>query len=279
MYILNTWAETWLVKFNPQKTEFVIFNNNKNIYQVNILFTGENIKQVEYHTHLGICLSSNCKWCYHINNTCQRATKRIHILRKLKYLLSRSHLSKIYKTYILPILEYACELWDDCCIRDTQKLECLQLEAARIVTGLPIYSSAESLYFETGWSKLEDRRKSRKLNLFYKIENNMAPTYLSDCLPTTIGETVTYNLRNNDDYRTQRCRLQTSSKSFFPSTIKLWNSLPDSVKSLPTFSKFKKAIQPVQIPVDSFYNIGDRKTNIIHTKLKHRCSGLKCGFI
>jgi hypothetical protein len=46
---------------------------------------------------------------------------------------------------------------------------------------------------------LEDRRKSRKLNLFYKIENNMAPTYLSDCLPTTIGETVTYNLRNNDD--------------------------------------------------------------------------------
>jgi hypothetical protein len=33
----------------------------------------------------------------------------------------------------------------------------------------------------------------------------MAPTYLSDCLPTTIGETVTYNLRNNEDYRTQRC--------------------------------------------------------------------------
>jgi hypothetical protein len=42
------------------------------------------------------------------------------------------------------MLEYGCGLWDDCCIRDTQKLECLQLEAARIVTGLPIYSSAES---------------------------------------------------------------------------------------------------------------------------------------
>jgi hypothetical protein len=48
------------------------------------------------------------------------------------------------------------------------------------------------------------------------------------------------NLRNNDDYRTQRYGLQTSSKSFFPSTIKLWNSLPDSVKSLPTFYKLKK---------------------------------------
>ena len=48
MYILNTWAETWLVKFNPQKTEFVIFSNNKNIDQVNFVFNGENIKQVEY---------------------------------------------------------------------------------------------------------------------------------------------------------------------------------------------------------------------------------------
>ena len=60
-------------------------------------------------------------------------------------------------------------------IRDAQQLECLQFEAARIVMGLLLYSSAESLYFETEWSKLEDRRKSRKLNLFYKIENNMAP--------------------------------------------------------------------------------------------------------
>ena len=46
--------------------------------------------------------------------------------------------------------------------------------------GLPIYSSSENLYFETGRSKLEDRQKSRRLNLFYKFENNMAPSYLSD---------------------------------------------------------------------------------------------------
>ena len=41
-------------------------------------------------------------------------------------------LIKIYKPYILPILEYACVLWDDCCIRDTQTLECLQLWEARL---------------------------------------------------------------------------------------------------------------------------------------------------
>jgi hypothetical protein len=48
------------------------------------------------------------------------------------------------------VLEYGCELWDDCCIRDTQTLECLQLETARIVTGLPIYSSAEIYILKLG---------------------------------------------------------------------------------------------------------------------------------
>jgi hypothetical protein len=37
------------------------------------------------------------------------------------------------------------------CSRDANKLEQLQLEAARIITGLPKFASKESVYFETGW--------------------------------------------------------------------------------------------------------------------------------
>ena len=66
------------------------------------------------------------------NNICQKATKQIFVLRKLKFILNRNNLNKIYVTYILPLLEYACELWDGCCSRDADKLEQLQFEAARI---------------------------------------------------------------------------------------------------------------------------------------------------
>ena len=87
MNLLNTWAETWLVKLTPppphlpKKEECILFSNNKNIDQVNIRLNGENIKEVEYHTHLGVCLSSNSKRCYHIYYTCQKTTKRIHTLQ------------------------------------------------------------------------------------------------------------------------------------------------------------------------------------------------------
>jgi hypothetical protein len=36
------------------------------------------------------------------------------MLRKFKFSLSRHNLEAIYFTYILPLLEYACELWDGC---------------------------------------------------------------------------------------------------------------------------------------------------------------------
>jgi hypothetical protein len=66
-------------------------------------------------------------------------------LRKLKYKLSRKNLEKLYLVYIRPIFEYACEVWDNCGVGNSNKLDPLQLEATRIVTGLPIFAS--SIFF------------------------------------------------------------------------------------------------------------------------------------
>jgi hypothetical protein len=48
--------------------------------------------------------------------------------------LSRHNLEAIYFTYILPLLEYACELWDGCTQQEYNKIEQIQHEAARIIT-------------------------------------------------------------------------------------------------------------------------------------------------
>jgi hypothetical protein len=130
---------------------------------------------------------------------------------KLKYRLSRTNLDKLYLVYIRPLSEYACELWDNCGIGNSQKLEQLQLEAARIVTGLPIFTKIEILYIETGWELLSVRRKRRKLQFFYNIVNKNTPNYLC-------------TLRNWNDIILPFCRLSSTKDSCIPSTIKIWNS-------------------------------------------------------
>ena len=57
----------------------------------------------------------------------------------------------------------------------------IQLEAARIVTGLTKFASKDSLYFETGRETLTHRRENRRLSTFYKIHNELCPPYLSNC--------------------------------------------------------------------------------------------------
>jgi hypothetical protein len=54
---------------------------------------------------------------------------------------------------------------------NSDRLEKVQTEAARIVTGLTSYASLDSIYCETGLGKITVRREVKKLNLFYKITN------------------------------------------------------------------------------------------------------------
>jgi hypothetical protein len=147
----------------------MVISFRQNINPINPKFNSENLNQVDNHEHLGVTITWNCKWANYINNICQKVNKQIFVLRKIKFILNRNNLSKIYVPYILPLLEYACELWDECCPRNADKLDQLQLEAARIITGLPKFASKESLYFETGWETLSCRARRRKLTYFIKF--------------------------------------------------------------------------------------------------------------
>ena len=104
----------------------------------------------------------------------------LKILRKLKYQFPKSTVNMLYCTYyIRPLLEYASEVWHNVLYSDSSRIERVQRNAAGIVTGLPLFSSKNSFYLETGWKALADRRKNRKLTLMYKIVNADAPAYLT----------------------------------------------------------------------------------------------------
>ena len=119
------------------------------------------------HKHLGVIFSNDCKWTKHIDVLIERTSKQLKILRKLKYRLKRDYLEKTYSVFIRPILEYASEVWDNCGQTNCNRLEKIQIEAARIATGLSIFARFDSIYKETGWETLSTRRKVNKLLLFF----------------------------------------------------------------------------------------------------------------
>ena len=128
-----------IMTFNPDKTEIMIFCNRSVPENHDFSFNGKLVPITTSHKHLGVTFSNDPKSNTHVDNIKCSVSKHLNILRKLKYRLSRTNLDKLYLVYIIPLFEYACELWYNCGIGNSYKLEQLQLEAARIVTGLPIF--------------------------------------------------------------------------------------------------------------------------------------------
>ena len=163
-------------------------------------------------------------------------------MRKLKFKLDRKSLQTIYFTFIRPILEYADVVWNNCTQYEINELDKIQNEAARIVTGATKLVSINSLIKETGWETLLTRRKKHKLFLFYKMQNDMSPNYLSSLVPPSVGNTTNYPLRNSSNLHTIHTNSQLYFNSFLPSVIRDWNELSEQTRNLPSIASFKREI-------------------------------------
>ena len=76
----------------------------------------------------------------------------------LKHILDRGTLIKIYLAFIIPVLEYGDVVWGNCTKDNSELLEKVQIEAARIIKGLRVNSSKSNLYGKLGWEPLQARR-------------------------------------------------------------------------------------------------------------------------
>ena len=115
---------------------------------------------------------------------------------KTKFTVKRNTLNQIYIYFVRPILEYSSVFWDNCSKYEKGRLERIQPEAARIVTGTTRSISTIKVYNEIGWLTLEDRRKYQKFVLTFKIKNDMVQDYLNNLFPRVDIEQLRYGLRH-----------------------------------------------------------------------------------
>ena len=272
---IKTWADQWLVTFSPPKTEEMVITTRNARHHPDLFLGTELITRVNNHKHLGVTLSNNLTWKDHIDTIVIKATKRLGIMRPLKHRVDRKTLETIYKSFIRPIMEYADILWDNPNDRSLDRLETIQQNAARIVTGGTKRCSREGLYNETLWESLQSRRSFHRLSLMFTIVHNTAPVYLRNLLPAYRNDLTNYNLRNRRNLTAPQGRLEVTRNSFFPSTVSSWNNLPQQVRDLPSINAFKSNHKN-RLPKPNFlYNIGERLNQIIHARLRIGCSLLK----
>lgn len=273
---IHSWATKWLVSFNPAKTDSMVLSrkHNKPLHPP-LNMNQHLINDVNFHKHLGLTFSKDCSWHDHIELVKAKAWLRINIMRRLKFQLDRKSLQTIFISFIRPLLEYANVVWDNCTQQQSNDLEKIQNEAARIVTGATKLASIQSLLSDTGWESLASRREKHKLILYYKMVNNMTPEYLSSLVPPTVGSISRYNLRNETNLQTIPARSQHYYNSFLPSTTRIWNNLPEDTKNSLSVATFKNKLNNNINKPPQYYQSGSRLGQIYHARLRLNCSSLR----
>ena len=276
---ISDWSNKWLVKFNCDKTVSLVISNKNNDLDHDslpqLLLDGVPIKIAEKHKHLGVIINNKLSWSDHINFICEKSMKRLDAIRSLKYKCDRHTLEIFYFSFVRPILEYGQVLYAGTYLKDLEKINKVETEAMKIVTGAIKGCSTALLHLEAGWDPISNRRKNGMLIMMYKIVNRDAPVNLLNIFDDITGNQnrgVNYDLRSTQ-LRIPFCKTKQYKNSFFPYGIKLWNLLPNGSKTKPTLLSFKSHLKKKEKPKKLYY-FGNRKLSVHHAKIRMGCSNL-----
>ena len=114
---------------------------------------GEPINWVDTFRYLGVTLDKLLTWLPHIEQVSRRSAHRMVLLGPL--LNRRSDLSirngvLLYKQLIRPLMDYTCPAWRSAARTHFRRLQVLQSECLRLVTGAPWYLSNRQIHEDLG---------------------------------------------------------------------------------------------------------------------------------
>ena len=126
--------------------------------------------------------------------------------------------------------EYAATVWEPYTQNNINAIEAVQRRAARFVfNNYSTYASVSNMIANLGWNNLHNRRNELRLIMLFKIVHKLVDIDAQDILVFRPSNHVTrgHHLR----FFRVPTRVNAFLYSFFASTIKLWNALPDSIAS------------------------------------------------
>ena len=172
---LENWCNRNRLTVNTTKTKVMLFGSRKFITQNHkppIHINNILLSYVEDYTYLGITLDQNLNFRKHTQNVYKVAAHKVYISSKIRTYLTTKAALTIYKSKILPFIDYGDILYDSTYHKELGKLRKLQFRAARICLNVHSRTSREVLTQISVLPDLSVRRKVHLRNFMFKRKND-----------------------------------------------------------------------------------------------------------
>uniref|UniRef100_A0A8D8VZT8 Uncharacterized protein n=1 Tax=Cacopsylla melanoneura TaxID=428564 RepID=A0A8D8VZT8_9HEMI len=157
----------------------------------------------------------------------------------LKQFTTQNSKKLLVKSYILPLFEYCSPLLNNITQEQADSLQRAQNACIRFIYGVKKWEHITPYYNRAQLLRIEIRRKILTLSTLFKILSSQSPPYLYN--KYQFRSTISSRVTRSHDLLLHKPRHFTDSyaKSFFISSIDLWNSLPFSILNSLSFISFR----------------------------------------
>ena len=105
------WGKKWLVDFNAEKTQLVLFDRSSNNGSIDVKTDGSVLEEKSPFKMLGLTFSSKLDWGSYIASIAKTSCKKVETLIHSMKFLSPEVALHLYKSTIQPCMEYFCHVW------------------------------------------------------------------------------------------------------------------------------------------------------------------------
>lgn len=241
--LLSSWANSWQLCINISKCSVLsIHHNSKSFIPHPYYLNGTQLSASSSVSDLGLLVDSRLTFNLHISNILSKASQRVGVFFRGFSSRHPDLMKKAFLTYIRPSLEFNSNIWNPTKKYLIDKLENIQRRFTKRVPSLSHLSYLERLS-ALDLEPLELRRLKFDLIQYYKILHNLTciepSAYFHLHYPPSSSRNPAPFLRKSSNFN------QCLQSTFFFRQLDCWNSLPLSVKQLPSLPSFKRRIKSI----------------------------------
>ena len=235
---IGQWVLCNKLSINFDKTHYLIFSRMRLIRDKSLKILDKPIPRKSVTKFLGVFIDEKLSWKNHISHVCNKLSKSIGILFRIKDKLNATCKRMLYHSMIQPYLQYCIAIWGAACATTLKPLIVLQKRAIRIVASVGYLEHTNDLFKSLKILKLHDIYKLETFKFIHAQLNSNNPL-----IELTLNNQIhNYNLRNRNNihvpnYGRNLNLLQ--SRFITHNGCILYNALPMNLKTILNPNTFK----------------------------------------
>ena len=240
------WLECNGLKINVEKTQLMVLCSHQKSHQedqVEVKIGTSVLQKQKSVKYLGVTVDKHLRWHLHIDNVRKNCLGKIAAIRRASSYLPGHIRRTLYLSFVLPHLEYCSVAWNNCGATLTSRLERVQNYALCVILNKPPRSNTEEMQSQLSLPSLSCRRKISTIMQVRRCLSRHAPDYL--CSKFTARASILTDhpsTRGAKDLHLKAPRTNLYKSSFEYSGAKLYNDLPNDLKSMRSDYAFRKAL-------------------------------------